>query len=38
MSPINEAITYTPRKESRLADVERRQELTIEEVLLWEAT
>ncbi len=38
MAPINEFIASTPHKESRSVDVSKRQELTVEEVLLWEAT
>jgi len=38
MSPINELIASTQRKESRSVDAAKRRELTAEEVLLLEAT
>jgi hypothetical protein len=38
MTPINENIASTPRKESRSVDADKRRELTTEEVLLLEAT
>ncbi len=38
MAPINELIANTQRDESRSVDAKKRQELTVEEVLLWEAT
>ena len=38
MAPINELIATTQRDESCSVDAKNRQELTVEEVLLWEAT
>jgi hypothetical protein len=38
MTPINEQVAFIPEKESRSADVDKRPELTVEEVLLLEAT
>jgi hypothetical protein len=38
MTPINEYIATLPQKERRSVDVNKRQELTAEEVLLLEAT
>ena len=38
MAPINEPIATTQREESRSVDATKHHELTVEEVLLWEAT